>query len=142
MHADADIPVSGQVRLAGVQAHTNLDLHVVLPAGSSEPALYGGRGRNRIRGPFEGEEEPIALSVYLHASVLGDRPPNEVAMFGQHGAVALSQVLHELGRATDVREEQRDGSAWKLRHWSPHLPSSRADLGEYDRDDGRRFDDW
>jgi hypothetical protein len=70
----------------------------------------------------EGDEEGIALRIDLGAAVVGELGTKQITMLGEHCAVSLLQLLDQLGRAIDVGEEKRDGSAGQLRHRTRILP--------------------
>jgi hypothetical protein len=75
-----------------------------------ERALCVGCGGRGVAGAGEDVEEGVALSVDLLAAVAGERLAHEPLVLGEHGGVALAQLLDESGGAVDVGEEKRDGA--------------------------------
>ena len=111
MNGHADIAGLGNVGLTGMQTHANADRDVVGPAMLGESALSGHCCCDGIARTAEGDEEGVALRVDLYAAMFGERPTKQVAVRGEHSAVALSQTLYEIRRAVDVGKEEGDGSA-------------------------------
>src|SRR4029453_13125728 len=69
-------------------------------------------------GPFEREEERVALVVDLAAVLLLDGPAQDSMMLSQDGGMRLAQLLQKPGRAFDVGEEERDCAGWQFRRSS------------------------
>ena len=63
----------------------------------------------------EREEERVSLRVHLHAALSHAGFADPQSVLGQHLRVGLSaQLVQELRRALDVREEEGDGAAGKV----------------------------
>jgi hypothetical protein len=67
-------------------------------------------------GPPEGYEEGVALAVDLDAAVLGEGIPQQAAMLGNNGAVALAELFEQPRRALDISEKEGDRSARQVGH--------------------------
>ena len=81
---------------------------------------------DRILAALKGDEERVALGVDLPTVVCRERSSQDALMLGEHVAVAAAQLLQQLGRAFDVGEEKRDGSAGQLAHVADSLPHPRV----------------
>ena len=134
MDVDADVALVGDLRLPGVDPHANAD------RAAPERLAGGGRGRDRVGGSRERDEEGVALGVDLDAVVPGERSSQRGAVLGEEIGVPGAVLLEEPRRAFDVREEEGDGSGRQLgpRHARDHrlhggglaLAEQRVGLGE------------
>ena len=70
-----------------------------------------GVGRTRER-----DEERVPLRVHLDPAVPRKGLAQHAAVLREHVRIALPQFVQETGRTLDVREQQRDSPARKLRH--------------------------
>ena len=101
----ANVSLVGDERRAGMHAHPQPD-----PVGSS-PARPSPRRPRAPPAPSESDEERVALRVDLDAAVCCERFAPAYAMLGQSLRVALrAEVVQELCRAFDVREQERHRS--------------------------------
>jgi hypothetical protein len=62
----------------------------------------------------EDVEERVALGVDLFAPVARERLAQDAPMLGEDLAVAIAELLEQLGRAFDVREQEGDRAAVEL----------------------------
>ena len=80
-------------------------------APGANASVIARRGRERTGSRREGEEERVALGVHLDAALGGARLPDQAAVLGERLRVCLcAELVQELRRALDVREEERDGA--------------------------------
>ena len=93
MHTEADITLTTDGGLAGVDTHADTKLGVVRPGMFFETALAGDRSRHRVLGPPEGNEERVSLRVDLVASVFGEGLAQDPLMILECFAVAVAQKL-------------------------------------------------
>ena len=111
VHVLADVAVLRQVRSARVDAHAHLDRPL------AERLLRLPRRRERARCCREGDEERIALRVDLHAAVAREGRPQDAAVLGERPCIPLrAELVQQLGRPLDVREEEADGAGRKVAH--------------------------
>ena len=82
----------------------HLRLGALRPVVSGQRALDRDRGRERVGGAAEGDEEGVALAVDLLAPMRDE---------------GLPEQLEQSGRALDVREQEGDGAAQTLRREPP-----------------------
>jgi hypothetical protein len=112
---EAEVALVPDRRLTGVQTHANAHLLALGPGVGVEAALRVDCGGNRIAGSREREEEAVSLRVDL-SSVAGDEClANDPPVLAGHLGVAVAQLLQQLGRAFDVREDEGDGPGRKRR---------------------------
>ena len=106
------VPLVSQLRLAGVDGHTDAQADAVGPRLPGQSALRVDRGRNGVRGAGEGADDAVAFTLL-------DRPDAGVGRDGlvQEGIVAWDGLGHPTGRclpasraALDVGQQERDGS--------------------------------
>ena len=104
-----DVAFGGEQRRAGVQADPDANR-----PGRKRLGHRGGRSdRSRRRG--KGEEERVALRVHLDAALGSARLADHAAMLGERLGVRLcAQLVEQLRRALDVREEEGDGAGGKV----------------------------
>lgn len=121
MHRQAGVAMLGAVRIAGMEPHTDPDLHAASPGIGGERPLCGDCRRHRITSMPERHEERIPLRVHNDAAVFVERRTEHTAMFSQYRSVLLLQPLDKLCRAIDIGKEQRDGSVGQLGHCTPML---------------------
>ena len=85
------------------------------------------RGEHRLARIGEGEVERVALHLHLDAAVPGERLAQQAAVILERPHVRLlAELLQQPRRALDVREEQRDRAARKLRHDQAYDASRHA----------------
>ena len=109
VHVVADVGPAGQDALAGVEPHANPDLGSAIPRGGRQGALSISRGAHRGRGPFEHDEERVALRPDFGASGGDERVAQQRPVAFEDRAVALrTQRLAQERRALDVAEQERD----------------------------------
>ena len=99
-----------------MQAHPHLDLSTVRPREVRERPLRIGRCGDRVLRALEDDEERVALRVDLEPAVPVESLAKQAAVLGEHLLVTIAQGPEQPSRAFDVREEEGDGSAWKLGH--------------------------
>src|SRR5262249_3836555 len=78
-----------------------------------------GRGSLCCRRGRERDEEGIALSINLGATMGGKRGAQERLVLAERARVPVPQLLQQLGAALDVGEEEGDGAGRQ----SPHARS-------------------
>src|SRR5262249_51144712 len=79
-------------------------------------ALHLDCSGHRVPGAREREEERVALRVDLGSIRGGERVADESTVVAQHLAVAVTELLEQLGRALDVGEEEGDRPGWERGH--------------------------
>ena len=126
VNAEPDVAILADARLARVQPHPHLDLDPVGPGVRGEITLSIDCRCDSVLASLEGDEERVALGVDLPAVVCRERGSQDALMLGEHVAVDAAQLLQQLGRAFDVGEEKRDGSAGQLAHVADSLPHPRV----------------
>src|SRR5207244_13581476 len=90
-----------------------------------------GRGRTRVAGTREREEEGVALRVDLGPAPRAERLAHESPVLAGHAPVALvAELLEEAGRALDVGEGERDGPAGQGAHPRLRYPDEPAGAGD------------
>jgi hypothetical protein len=115
MHPD---PVLADDRLVRVNSHAGKHLDALRPRVLGQGAL-GEHSRAECRvGPFEREEERVALIVDLAAALLLDGLAQDSMMHTQGSGIALAQWLQGLGRDLDLGEEERICAARQVRRSS------------------------
>ncbi len=112
VYLDANVAFLSKGRLAGM----NPDAHSHWAVG--ERTLDSLSGCDRVRRAREGDEEGVALSVYLDALVVREGFPKEPPVLGERLCVGITEVVEQLGRPLNVREEEGDGPGWELGHAS------------------------
>jgi len=113
---EADVPLLGEGGLSRVDAHSNSQRHAVGPVVTRDRALNVRGGGYRVLGARKGDEERIALGVDFPAASFVDSGPDETIVIGESLAVPGTVLAKEARRSLDVREEECDGAAEKLRH--------------------------
>ena len=112
MDADPDVALLAHPRLTRVQAHAHSDCTSVRPALGRQVALSVDGGRDGVGSRAEGDEERIALRVHHPPVVGGEGTTQQPLVLGEHLRVAVAaQLMEQLGRALDVREQEGDGPA-------------------------------
>jgi hypothetical protein len=114
----AHVALLRHLRRAGVNPHADAE-RTPRERALRLPSCRHGLGR---RG--KGHEEGVALSVHLDPAVRGARAPQGSAVLGKRlGVPVRAEFVQRLGRALDVREQERDGaggqSAWHGPHHAP-----------------------
>jgi hypothetical protein len=125
---DAVVAAIARLRLAGVDPDPHAHLDSLGPGVRSKRALGGRRRVDSILRPAKGDEERVTLAVDLLATVRGEGGAQELLVIGEHLPVTLAQPLEQPRRALDVREQEGDGAALKLRReppWRKARASSR-----------------
>ena len=91
--------------------------------GPARPRAPSGRLQLRRlrRRAGKGVEERVALSAHLHPASIGHRLTDDPAMTVQGRRILVAELVQQLGRALDVREEQRDRPCGQLPHRAPGL---------------------
>ena len=111
VHVHADVALLRQQRLAGVKPHPDANRFRL------ERVLGLSCRGERLARVGERDEEGIALRVDLHASVRGERLPQQATVLRQRlGVLAGAELVQQARRAFDVREEKGDGPAGQLSH--------------------------
>jgi hypothetical protein len=72
-------------------------------------------GTHRVLGTPESDEKGVTLSVNLDAAVSGERFAEHALMLRENLGIPVAQLLEELRRPLDVREQKGNRAAWKLR---------------------------
>ena len=111
MHIHFNIPISSQLRFAGMQTNAYPYRCTAVPGMLCEGSLNGCGSHNCIGGMGEGDEEGISLRVHLVAVVLDEYFPQQLPTIGQHVGIMLIQLLQEMRRVFHIGEEQRHGSS-------------------------------
>ena len=111
MHREPDVTALGEGRPAGMDADPNPDVDAVAPAVGPDRPLHRDCRVDRGRGSFEDREELVAPSVDLATAGLADGLPQQATELVQDGAVAIAQPVHQLGRAFDIGQDERDQAA-------------------------------
>src|SRR5439155_14529925 len=115
MDAQPDVAALRQRRLAAVQPHAHAQLGAIWPGMCGERALAGDRRLERVVSAAEDGEEGVPLSVDHFAAVRGERIAKDPAVLAEHVSVMASELLEQPSRAFDVREQEGDRAARKLR---------------------------
>jgi hypothetical protein len=116
VQAHSDVLGLDHLRLAGVEAHPRAHLGAARPGVRRERPL-GVCGRpDGLPGAREPEEHRVALGPHLLAAVRAGRVAQELPVHPEEAGVLAAEPLQQLGRAFDVREQERDRPARQLRH--------------------------
>src|SRR2546423_1401679 len=117
MDVDANVALVAEHGLTGVQTHAHTDGPAL-----ERVASLGGRGQ-RFRGLRKRDEERVALSIDLYPTVplecMTERPP----MLAEHLGVAAAELVQQLRRTFDVREQEGDGPGRELAHTADDAPT-------------------
>src|SRR5436305_281413 len=116
MDVEADVASLDRRRLAGVDAHAHADLVVARPVVPGERLLRFRRGRDRLGGRCERDEERVALRVDDVAAVAVERSGKDTPVLGEQLRIRVAGPLQESSRSLDVAEEERDGSGGEVGH--------------------------
>ena len=143
-------------RLAGVEAHPNVDLDTFWPRLGGEGPLPLHGGHDRLDRAVEDDEERVALGRLLASAVVGEGCPQECRLsLEDRGVRRAAERFEQPGRALDVREqegERRRRGGPVRRHQPaavttrgagarPSVPRGVRDLAQASRDaaqDGER----
>jgi hypothetical protein len=106
----------GRHRMAGVQAHPHLDLHVVRPRVGEKRQLPLHGGEERLTRARKSDEEGVALGIYFVAAMGGEGGPEQTLMLAEHLRIALTKLLEKPCRPLDIGEEERDRAARQISH--------------------------
>ena len=114
-----------------MEAHPDAQVGAPGPRVRGERALCRDGGGDGVPGSFEAEEERIALRVDLLTVPHGELVANEAPVLGENLGVPVAEPLDKLGRAGDVREDERDRAA--AQHVRRHQALSRCSSSRSDR---------
>jgi hypothetical protein len=104
------LPVGIERAVAAVETHPNAERYVTRPPFRGECTLGVDRGPDRVGRAFEHRDERVALGLLLVTADGLDGRPDQFAMPCQERRPALAtEILGELRRAFDVREQECDG---------------------------------
>jgi len=123
VHVDPDVSLLRQPRLTRVQPHAHPDRAL------RERALAVLGGGDGIGRAAEGDEERVTLRVHLDAVVVGKRRAKTTPVLEQGLPVVVAELVQQLRRALDVREQQRHHAGRKIarhrtRSWRDAAPLS------------------
>ena len=102
---DADVALAGEERLAGMESHPDVD------RAAPERLLTLGRRLDRIGRAREHDEECVALRAELGAVVAGESLTEDTTVFRQRLRIGIAELVQQLRRSLDVREEEGDCAA-------------------------------
>ena len=109
VHVASYVALVGDERRPGVKAHTHVD------GTGRQRFREHGRGRESTGRRREGEEEGVALRIDLDSVLGGACLPDDPTVLGERLGVGLrAELVQELRRALDVREEEGDGACRKI----------------------------
>jgi hypothetical protein len=114
MQAETEVSGGVQERFGGVQAHPNSKLRAFRPLDDCELPLRVHGGGHGVCSAVEGSEVRIALRVDQVAFVGAARVLDQAAVLGSNVPVSTTEGAHELRRAFDVGEQERDSAARKV----------------------------
>jgi hypothetical protein len=97
----ADVSLVGEARLTRVKPHPHLD------RAARKRDLRRSGCSDRIRCTAERDEEGVTLGIHLGAVVRRERLPQQSTMLVESACIRVSQLVQELRRTLDVREEKR-----------------------------------
>jgi hypothetical protein len=104
VHIEPDIPLVGKDRLTGVQPDPDAD------RAECELALDLRCCADGIRGTRKGAEEGVALRIHLDPAVRGKGVAHHAPVVVERNRVLIVELVQQLGRALDIREEECDGA--------------------------------
>jgi hypothetical protein len=105
-----DVAFAADYRLAGVNPHSHLHVRAVGPGVSRKRILCSDGARDGILRARKGNEEGVALGIYLAAVELGERRPEQAMVLLEYVRIAGAESLEQARRPLDVGEEERDGA--------------------------------
>jgi hypothetical protein len=108
VNVHAHVPLVGDDRLAGVDAHAHADRP------GFERAASGRRRGDGIGGARKGDEEGVALRIDLHARPSAERLTQQAPVLGEEIGVSVAVLVKESRRAFDVGEKERYGASREL----------------------------
>ena len=112
VHIDSHVALLHHVRRAGMNADPDTDRTHRKPRQG-----FGGRAHGTQRG-WERDEECVTLRIDLSTALPDERVAQDATMLGERLRIAgCAQLLQQLCRALDIREEKGDGSRWEI---APH----------------------
>ncbi len=127
--AGCAVHVRADVALLGYEGRTGVDADPHLDGAGGECVREGLRCRERSGGGREGGEEGVSLRVDLDPALRGERFTRIAPVLGERRGVSLrAELVQELSRALDVREEEGDGAAGKVRPHGEIIRPNRARL--------------
>ena len=104
VHAESDVALLADGRLAGVEAHAYAYLHTVRPLVLGECALRDDGGCESRLGAGKGEEERVSLVIDLASLAPLDGVSEDALVLLEHVAVALPELLEQPCGTLDVGE--------------------------------------
>src|SRR5467141_359904 len=122
MDVEAEIFIADQRGLAGVDADTYAHRAALRPLVRMERLLYGSRADAGLQRAAEHDEEGIALSAELVATVVGERLALDRMMREEDIRVPVAKLLDQPCRPFDVAEEEGNGAGWQRCHAGDPAP--------------------
>jgi hypothetical protein len=110
MYVDPNVAILPNGRLAGM----NPNAHSHGAAG--QRSLDSLSGCDCVGRSGEGDEEGVALSVYLDAVVVREGFPKEPPVLGKRLCIGITKLVKQSGRPLDVREKEGDRADRQLGH--------------------------
>jgi hypothetical protein len=108
MHAQADVPLTPDDRLAGVEPHSHGHIDPIGPSVCRESPLCGDRACDSVRRTTKGDEERVALRVHLPAPELREHFAEQAVVLFEDVRITGTESLEQARRSFDVCEEERD----------------------------------
>jgi hypothetical protein len=109
VNVEADVPLVGEQRFAGVQADANAH-------GAAQRGLRVARRGHRVGCPLKHHEEGVTLSIDLHAVVAIEHRPQCPPVLRQRLWVRLLELVQQRRGSGDVGEHQGHGAGGQRRH--------------------------
>jgi hypothetical protein len=107
-----------------------VEAHAHLQGSARERLLCVGRSLKCARRRGERNEERVSLRVHLDSAVPRDGVANEAPMLRERFRVSVgTELVEELRRALDVREQERDRPGRKLGSHAPKDLTARPCAG-------------
>ena len=103
-------------RLAGVDAHAHANLGFSGPGVAGQAALGLDRRKQGASSRRERVVQAVPCRALLGAILGTERVAEQPMVVSQDRCIALAQRLEQLGRALDVREDERDGAGGDAGH--------------------------
>ena len=116
VHVQPDVLAPAQPALAGMHAHPDAHRAVGRPRMLSEVPLCFGAGGDGIDRRCEHGEERVAFGPDVRAADLTYRRAKDRMVLLKHRRPPIAQRAGQVGRALDVREQERHRPGGKLRH--------------------------
>ena len=113
--ARGEVDVVAHVALVGDESRPRVQPDPHPDRARRQPVRDRGGGVERNRRRREGGEELVALCIHLDPAQRSERTAHDPPVLGEGFRVAIgSQLVQELRRALDVRDQKRDGATWKV----------------------------